>query len=193
MPILTSRDWRWKHNPSCISRLPNIFQMNPPSHLLDHNRRKPLRPELLMNTQEIDLSHLHNLLINSDPCWYATNESNQLLRGLGTHTNVPTPVIPRNAQRPPEKLLGIVEPEHVFIILNIVILQQNINLITGFRRVHVTCGPFISTRKVIRLLLNLRQRCGGLNGAFSQTCVPNILVLSNRLCFPELMPLTKSH
>jgi hypothetical protein len=48
----------WQHYPSSVNSLENPLQVNPPGYLTDKDWSHPLRAQLLVDTQEIDLHHL---------------------------------------------------------------------------------------------------------------------------------------
>lgn len=47
--------------------LPHAHSVDPPSDLLDENRRQPLRPELLVHAQEVDLHRLDGRIHHPHP------------------------------------------------------------------------------------------------------------------------------
>lgn len=75
MPVPAGGDRGRNHNAGGIRSLPYILKMNTASYLLDHDRRKTLRPELLMDTQEVDLRHSDDIIANTDPRRHAGDES----------------------------------------------------------------------------------------------------------------------
>jgi hypothetical protein len=81
---------------------------------------------------------------------------------------VPASIIARGTQSPCKKLLRVIKPEHVLIVLNIVVLQEIVNLVASLIRFHVTGGPFILTREIVRFLFNFRKQGWRLDGTFRQ-------------------------
>ena len=77
MEIWSLREWMRDNLTWCILCLPNVAEIYPSCDLLDQDRRQLFLPELLMNTQVVDLCHLHCLLLNLSLDGSTRDESQQ--------------------------------------------------------------------------------------------------------------------
>ncbi|KAJ0918451.1 hypothetical protein HanRHA438_Chr05g0218101 [Helianthus annuus] len=107
-----------------------------------------------MNTKKIDLRHVNNSVFSPDSCRHPRNKSYKLFRSFDSNPNMPTCVIARGAKRPLKKIFRVVKPKHIFIIFNIIVGKEIVNLRAHLFCIHVASNPFVRDRKVIRFLLN---------------------------------------
>mmetsp|Transcript_25394 Transcript_25394/g.80118 ORF Transcript_25394/g.80118 Transcript_25394/m.80118 type:complete len:291 (+) Transcript_25394:655-1527(+) len=142
-----------QHHARGVDRLPDVLLVHPPRDLLDQHRSEPLRPQLLVHAEEVDLDHLDRGLVGLirgarclDVGRDARDEAHELAAGLHAHAEVPAPKVARRLQRPPEEGHGVVEAEHAVVVLDVVLAQQQVDL-PGLRLVVDVHGAPLELRR----------------------------------------------
>jgi len=65
VPVCRVCNWSGDGNTSCVDGLPNIVQVDAASDLLDKDRCQTFGSQVFMYAEEVDLSHLEDLLVET--------------------------------------------------------------------------------------------------------------------------------
>ena len=127
MPVsgLWNRDWN--KDTCCVYRLPYVEKIDSAGDLLNQNCRETFSSQALMHAQKVNLSHCDFLATDNIMDGDAWNETKKLIFFATSHAKQPVLVVPWGSESPPKELDGVVEAEHVVIILNIILSQQLID------------------------------------------------------------------
>jgi len=68
-----------QHDACGVDSLKDVPAVDPPRDLLDENGGEPLRPQLLVDAEEVDLDQVLDLLVDSDGCRNGADEADQLV------------------------------------------------------------------------------------------------------------------
>jgi hypothetical protein len=94
-----------------------------------------------MHTQKVDLHHYLFGLIHTDVGRDSRDEPNKLV-GLGDpHTSMPIPKTAWGLESPTQKLRGVVAPEHVVVVLDVILVEQYIQFFELTRVVEIKRVP----------------------------------------------------
>jgi len=94
-----------------VRGLPNVQTVHAARHLTDQYWRQTLRAQLLVHAQEVNLRHLHRLVIHIRHHRDASDQTNQQLVRRRTHSNVPILLISRRSQGPKYTYSPITHPQ----------------------------------------------------------------------------------
>mmetsp|Transcript_2611 Transcript_2611/g.5209 ORF Transcript_2611/g.5209 Transcript_2611/m.5209 type:complete len:305 (+) Transcript_2611:692-1606(+) len=144
-----------KHHAGGVYRLPDVLLVHPSRDLFDQHRGEPLRSELFVHAQEVDLHHAHDGVVGLDARGDARDEAHKLAARLHAHAQVPMPQVLRRLQCPPEEGHGVIEAKHAVVILDVVLAQQRVDLLCLFIVVDVDSAPLERTRQAVGLVPDL--------------------------------------
>lgn len=117
------------NNTRSVDCLPNILQVHTPRDLLDEHRRQALGTQLLVHTQEVDLSRVEQLRAASQLHGDTRDERDKLASLLHSDANVPVSRVPRGSKSPGQELLRVPEAEHGIVVLDVVFCQKDVHLV----------------------------------------------------------------
>lgn len=186
MKVCRSAYWSRNNNTSSINCLPNSSQVYSASDFSDQLRSKLLLSKLLGNTEEVDLGKLNVSFLDFALDWGTCNKCEKLFAICGSYTEMPFFGVARDKQSPLDEFNLILKPESAISILNIVLFQKLKYFIDLFLISEIESGPFKTSRKLDRLLLNILQFFV-FDLSFFLDLISQTSVLGNWLCVPELM------
>mmetsp|Transcript_88909 Transcript_88909/g.226248 ORF Transcript_88909/g.226248 Transcript_88909/m.226248 type:complete len:221 (+) Transcript_88909:788-1450(+) len=181
--VAALRNGPWEHDAGSVDRLPNVLLVHAPCDLLDQDGSQALAPQLFVDTQEVDLDHGDQVFIHLDARGDAGDESDQLTARLHAHAQVPMPQELGRLEGPPQEAHRIIKTEHAVVVLDIVLAQKHVDLLSLGFVVDVARAPLEGVGQSVRLVTDLSRGLDLVNG----TCVLSILGAygRHRLSVPE--------
>ena len=141
VPIATGSHRLGEHHSSCVDCLENAIDVNTSCDLSDQHWCQPLSPQLLVDTEEVDLDYLLLLLIDPDVSGDCRDEAHQFVALAHPHSTMPLLEVARRLEGPGQELGAVVKPEHVVIILHVVLIEQHIELLKHQGIIQLQCVP----------------------------------------------------
>lgn len=89
MVVPTRANWSGKDDTSGIDSIPYLLQVASSSNLFDKYRRQTLRPEFLVDAEEVDFGTFDFIVADSEGSGNSRNKGDQLSRRSDSHTDVP--------------------------------------------------------------------------------------------------------
>lgn len=89
MEVPAAGYWLWYDHPGGVHRRPDVFEITPPRDLLDEDGGETLRPEFLVDAEEVDFWASEVLVSDPDGDGDAGDEGAELFGGFGAHADVP--------------------------------------------------------------------------------------------------------
>lgn len=122
-------EWSWHWMSRRIVGLSEPILSLSSHHFLDNNLSQSFFPELSVDSQEVDFSHLHCLSVNLNSFWASYYRCHDFLVLWVQHQKVKVFDEPRIANAPPELLLGISKSEIALCIFDVMVHQEFTNFI----------------------------------------------------------------
>ena len=165
MPVAAGGDGGWEDDPRGVCSLPDVLLVDAAGDLPDEHGCQALGSELLVDAEEVDLGHADDVVAGADACRDARDEGDELLGLLGADTDMPGPEEGRRLERPAEEGRGVVEAEHVLVVLDVVVGEQRVEV--GEERVviEVAGEPLEGGRQRVGVSAHLGEWRGRLDGA----------------------------
>ncbi len=111
-------------------RIPLITEVDPAGDFRDEEGSHLELTVLLMDAKEVDLAHLHLLLLRHHSHWHACYRSDQLLL-LIPHTHQPVDAETWRSECPPQEFPGVVEAVSIVIVFHVVVGEEVVELRRG--------------------------------------------------------------
>lgn len=111
-----------------VDGIPDLLDVATPSDLLDEHRGQPLGPQLLVHTEEIDFGGAEHVFAHSQLDGNTGNEGNQFPRRDDPNADMPLLFPARSHERPLEEGKRVVEPEHGFLVFDVVGVEEIVHL-----------------------------------------------------------------
>lgn len=125
MPVSAFGHWLWNDDPSSVDCLPAVLEINSSGDFLDEHWGQSLgsiqevggdeeshcSPDLLVDTEEIDLHHWDGTVMHRDVCRDGSDEADELVIGCGAHAHMPLLKVSRGLEGPLEELFGVIKSE----------------------------------------------------------------------------------
>ena len=108
-----------------------------------------------MDTEEVDLHHFLLLVVHPDVGRDCGDEPNQLIAFTDSDATVPLLEKSWRFEGPGQELGAVVEPEHVVIVLHVVLVQQDVELLQHQGVVQLEGVPLEALRQAEALLPHL--------------------------------------
>ena len=133
VPVAAARDGLGQHHARRVHRLPHAPEVDPPRDLLDQHGCQALGAQLLVHAEEVDLRHGERGAAHGHVLRDAGDARHELvlavLVGLGVaDANDPLRVVARHVAGPAKEVHGVVEAEHVVVVLHVVLGEEVVHL-----------------------------------------------------------------
>lgn len=124
MEILSHWNGLRNANTCRVNGLPHILDVDSTGNFFNQNRSKSLWSKFLVDTQEVDFSHLDSIiLLEMHVNRNSWNEAHKLFGLNDSHTYEPIFVLTRRRKSPLKEFSRVIETEHIVIIFNVVFYQ----------------------------------------------------------------------
>ena len=140
---------------SRVDSLEYSLDVDSPGDLSDEDWGQPLGSQLLVDTEEVNLHHLLLLVVHPDVGGDCGDETDQLVAFTDSDATVPFLKEPWRFEGPGQELRAVVKPEHVVIVLHVVLVQQDVELLQHQRILQLECVPLETLGQTEPLLPHL--------------------------------------
>mmetsp|Transcript_849 Transcript_849/g.1504 ORF Transcript_849/g.1504 Transcript_849/m.1504 type:complete len:334 (+) Transcript_849:294-1295(+) len=124
MVIPATRHVSRQHHPGRVHGLEHARVVHPPRDLLDEDRSESLRTELLVHAQEVHLDHVVGFVVHANSGGDARDEGHEAIRFGGSDAEVEFCPEAGRGEGPREEVAGVVESEHAFVVLDVVLVEE---------------------------------------------------------------------
>jgi len=187
MPVSCLRNGHGNKDTCGIYSLPYVEKVHSAGHLLNQDCRETLRSQALVHAQEVNLGHGNFLATDNIMDRDTWNETKKLILLAASDTKQPLFVVAWGSQSPFKELDGVVEAEHVVVILNIVLSQQVIDFLRLCGIVDVNIRPIVARWEGVGVRFNISDCFNNINGLIKHWLVNFIVGLGDWLRVPEIM------
>jgi hypothetical protein len=155
VPVGGLRNGHWNEDTCGIYSLPYVEKVHSAGHLLDQDCCQALGSQALVYAQEVDLSHSNLLATDNVIDRDAGNETKKLIFLAASDTKQPLFMVAWRGESPFKEFDGVVEAEHVVIILNVVLSQQVIDFFGLIRISNVNIRPLVACGQGVGFRFNI--------------------------------------
>lgn len=122
--------------------MPDVLEVDSSCDLLYHNWSQSLFPQLLVNTQEVNFSHLYGVLVYDSFAWGSTDKSEDFV-GLSSCSdgNMPLLVKSRLSEVPSKEINWIIKSEYTIVVLNVMFSEKRVDKLGFIIIRHINCYP----------------------------------------------------